>query len=64
MPEPSTKPWYASKTIWAMAIAALIGAGNLALDQQISEGQIASAIIAGVGALGVILRVITGKPIE
>lgn len=65
MPDPASgKPWYASKTIWAMVIAALVGAGNLALNEEIFEGQVASAILAAVGALGVILRVLTNKPIE
>ena len=55
-----SKPWWASKTIW-VGIAEVIGG----LVEQVHAGEVAGwgLAIAIVGAVQVILRLVTGQPV-
>lgn len=53
---PSTKPWYASKTIWLNIISALVELGQAFLDLNILPS---GTVLLVVNILNIILRAIT-----
>ena len=60
-----TKPWWQSKTIWVNAITATTATLTVLGGQQIviDHPALAAAIVAALGGLNIVLRIITVLPI-
>ncbi len=56
----SAKPWYLSRTLWAN-VGAVLGAAGLAAVSTITPTTAVG--VAGLAALNVVLRAITGQPL-
>ncbi len=60
-----TKPWYESKTVWLNALAILVAVGYYLLDQPgVVPAQYLVYATAIIGALNLVLRMLTTQPIE
>lgn len=60
------KKWYTSKTFWVNAIASVIGTLAYVAGKEFitSNPSLMAAVVAAQGALNVLLRFVTWKPIE
>lgn len=64
-PEPESKPWWESKTIWlnaAVAAVAVVEATSEALRPFLPPDAV-GGLLAAVAAANVALRILSGKPV-
>lgn len=62
----ASKPWYSSRTIWLNAVTTSIALVSAIQSQPWVQEypKVASACVAAVGALTIVLRFVTTSPIE
>lgn len=60
------KPWWMSKTLWTALLTVAVGVLSWILGQEwiADHPQLVSVLLAGLGIVNAILRIVTGKPVE